>query len=178
MSLANADDVEVGEHLSMHSYYIVNEKDDAYIYVTDAGGKDLRISRSVVDSSMTSTSQYSKEVKVTQTRISQLMETLGHAAFKVTFNKQANPTVIADSLDGKDLETKAKRRKVISQLLKGEERVLHGRLWLSRENDVEMELGRYKVVDFEHSTPGKPAQRLVDTRTVKEIIVEGTRYYT
>ena len=41
-----------------------------------------------------------------------------------------------------------------------------------------LQLGRYKVVDLEASEPGKPAQRLVDTRTVTEVVVEGVRYYT
>ena len=176
-SFAKSTNVQIGERLAMHSYYEVTSKDKEYIYVTDENGDRLKIGLSIVDSSMTSTTQFSSEEKVTRTRMAQLMETLGHAAFKVTFNKQVSATAIADGLDGADMGTQSKRRKVVNRLFQGEERVLHGRLWLSRENDVEMELGRYKVIDFENSKPGKPAQRLVDTRTIKELVVEGKRYF-
>ena len=54
---------------------------------------------------------------------------------------------------------------------------MHAKLKRSFEDDVEMELGRYRVVDLEKSEPGKPAPRLVDTRTVSELVVEGVRYY-
>jgi hypothetical protein len=61
--------------------------------------------------------------------------------------------------------------------MEGEKRVMHARLWRGVEDDVEMELGRYKVVDLEKSEPGKPAMRLVDTRTVTELVFEGVRYH-
>ena len=85
-------------------------------------------------------------------------------------------TTVADGLADADLGTQAKRRKVVKALMEGEQRVMHARLWRSAEDDVEMELGRYKVVDLEASKPGKPAQRLVDTRTISELVVEGIKY--
>jgi hypothetical protein len=33
------------------------------------------------------------------------------------------------------------------------------------------------VVDLEASKPGEPAIRMVDTRTVSEVVAEGVRYY-
>jgi hypothetical protein len=147
------------------------------VLVVDEKGNRLRISKGIVDDSMHSTDQYAKSERVTRTRLAQIMEGVGHAAFRVIFQKQVTPTSIADELEGKDVSTKTKRRKVVSELMKGEKRVMHAKLQRSIEDDVEMELGRYKVVDLEKSEPGKPAPRLVDTRTVSELVVEGTRYY-
>lgn len=174
---AKASNVKVGEFMTLFNYYRVESIDHEYIHVVDEKGNRLRISKGVVDDSMDSTDQYAKSEKVTRTRLAQIMEGVGHAAFRVTFQKQVNSTSIADELEDKDLSTKAKRRKVVNELMKGEKRVMYAKLKRSFEDDVEMELGRYKVIDLEKSEPGKPAPRLVDTRTVSELVVEGVRYY-
>lgn len=55
---------------------------------------------------------------------------------------------------------------------------MHAKLYRSDEDDAQLELGRYRVVDMEASKPGSPAIRMVDTRTVTEVVAEGIRYYT
>jgi len=43
-----------------------------------------------------------------------------------------------------------------------------------------MELGRYRVIDLDalaETNDESRAQRLVDTRTVKELVVNNTQYY-
>jgi hypothetical protein len=175
---AHSQNVQIGEFLTLFNYYKVEHMDSEYIHVVDEQGNRVRISKPIVNDSMHSTTQYTKSVKVTRTRLAQIMEGVGHAAFCVTFKKQVTPTSVADELENKDLGTKAKRRKVLNELMAGETRVMHAKLQRSIEDDVEMELGRYKVIDLEHSEPGKPAMRLVDTRTVSELIVEGVRYHT
>jgi hypothetical protein len=175
---ALSEKVVVGERLALFSYYKVDKIDKEYVHCTDENGQGVRIGKPIVNHSCVSTTQYPiGEEKVTRTRLAVIMEGLGHAPFRVTFNKQVKPNVVADGLSDADLTSQAKRRKVVKTLMEGEERVMHARLWRSHEDDVEMEQGRYKVVDLEKSEPKKPAQRLVDTRTIKELIVEGTRYY-
>ena len=174
---ANSGDVKLGEYLTLFNYYKVEGIDDEYVHVSDEKGNRIRISKGIVNDSMHSTDQYTKSEKVTRTRLAQIMEGLGHAAFRVTFQKQVTPAAVADELEGRDVSTKAKRRKVVNELMRGETRVMHAKLQRSIEDDVEMELGRYKVIDLEKSEPGKPAPRLVDTRTVSELVVEGVRYY-
>ena len=174
---ATASKVVVGERLAMHNYYTVTKIDPEYIHCTDHNGQCVRIGRGIVADAMTSTSQFTREEKVTKTRLALLMEQLGHASFQVTFKKQVLANNVADGLDGQDLGSQAKRRKLVKTLMDGEKRVMHARLWRGTEDDVEMELGRYKVVDLEKSEPGKPAMRLVDTRTVTELVVDGVRYY-
>ena len=108
------------------------------------------------------------------------LETIGHAAFKVTFKKQVATNDVADGLDGADVSTQAKRRKVIKQLMEGAERVMHARMARTADDDSALELGRYKVLDldelFKHNDE-KRAMRLVDTRTITELVVDNVRYY-
>ncbi len=174
---AKASDVKVGEFMTLFNYYKVESIDHEYIHVVDERGNRLRISKGIVNDSMHSTDQYAKSERVTRTRLAQLIEGIGHAAFRVTFQKQVTPTSIADELEDRDLSTKAKRRKVVNEIMRGEKRVMYAKLQRSIEDDVLLELGRYKVIDLEKSEPGKPAPRLVDTRTVSELVVEGVRYY-
>ena len=136
---ATADKVVVGERLALHNYFLVTEVDGEYVHCTDHNGQGVRIGRSIVTDAMTSTTQYTKSEKVTKTRLAQIMEGLGHAAFRVTFNKQVAPNLVADGLEGKDLGSQAKRRKVVKSLMEGEQRVMHARLCRSHEDDVEME---------------------------------------
>jgi hypothetical protein len=173
---ALASEVKVGERLALFSYYRVDSVDGSFVNVTDEDGNQVRVGREIVDSSMVSTTQFAKTTKVGQTRMAQIIEGLGQLPFCVCFAKKVDPNAVADGLDGADLSSQAKRRKLLKTLMEGEERVMHCRLHRSTEDDVEMELGRYKVVDLEASTPGKPAQRLVDTRTVKWLIVDGVKF--
>ena len=170
--------VKVGEFLALHNYYKATGLDAEYVHVTDQNGLALRISRSIVNNSMSSTTQYTHTEKVTRTRLAQIIEGAGHAAFCVWLFKQVVANEVGDGLDGKDLSSQAKRRKVVKELMKGEARTMHARLWRSNEDDVEMELGRFKVVDLEKSTPGDYAQRLVDTRTIWKLVIEGKCYHT
>jgi hypothetical protein len=169
--------VVVGERLALHNYYVVTAVDAQWIHCQDHLGNNVKIGRPIVEQSMSSTTQYHTSVRATRTQMAQRLEGVGHAAFRVTFTKQVTHTTVADGLDTQDLGTQAKRRKVVKDLMVGENRVMHARLWRSSDDDVEMELGRYRVVDLEASKPGKIEMRMVDTRTISELVVEGVRYH-
>jgi hypothetical protein len=70
--------------------------------------------------------------------------------------------------------------KVVKNLMEGEERVIHARLHRTEDFDASMELGRYRVIDldelFKHGED-KRAFRLIDTRTITELIVDNELYY-
>ena len=177
MSIKTAN-LKNGEILTLFNYYKYLKTDaDGYVVVTDEKGDDIRVHPEIVERSMHSTSQYTEEIKVNRPRMAQIIEGVGHAAFRVTFEKKVDSNTVADALEDKDISNKAKRRKVISELMRGETRVMHAKLLRSSGDDVQMELGRYKVIDLEAQAEGKSAQRLVDTRTVSELVVEGKRYY-
>ena len=176
----NAGKLVPGQNLYEVTYYKVNSVDDQDVHVTDSKGVQMSISRSLVESSIYTTDQHMSEKKLTRTEMARLIETLGQSAFKVVFNKQVTANDLADGLEHEDIGTKAKRRKVVKALMEGEERSMNARLYRTDAFDVAMELGRYRVVDLDVLAETKDegrAQRLVDTRTVKELVVDNTRYY-
>lgn len=78
------------------------------------------------------------------------------------------------------MSSKAKRRKVVKEVMKGDTRVMHARLYRTDDFDASMELGRYRVVDLDElikHDDEKRALRMVDTRTISELIVDGVRYF-
>lgn len=180
INMCDSSTLKKGDHLFEVCYYVFDHNDDEFTHVVDRDGGMLKISRNLVDKFMTCTSQHTVEKKVTRTELSGIIEGLGHTSFRVTFRKQVNPNDVADALDGKDVSTQAKRRKVMKELMAGEERVMHAKLVRSQEFDAAMELGRYKVFDLDALTPGQDAARairMVDTRTISEVVAEGIRYY-
>ena len=172
--------LKAGDILYEVSYHTVNKVDDEYVYVTTEGGTgQIRISRSIVRDSIFSTDQYAKEEKITRTMLAQKIEGLGHAAFRVSFKLQVASNDVADGLDNADMSTKTKRRKLIKELLDGKPRVMHARLFRTKDFDASMELGRYRVVDLDDLAKHgdeKRALRMVDTRTVTELVVDNIRY--
>lgn len=151
--------------------------------VSDTAGESS-LSSGLVEKSAFTTDQYVSEHKVTRTEIAQKIETLGHAAFKVVFRKQVAANDVADGLVDADVTTQTKRRKLVKKLMEGEERVMHARLHRTEEFDASMELGRYRVLDLDellkHGTDGdhtKKAFRMIDTRTITELVVDNKRYY-
>ena len=179
--MCDSKQVKVGEHLALFSYYRGTQIDAGFVHCTDlTNGQQVRIGKGIVDNgSVHSTQQHTKDVKVTRTQLHNIMANVGHAAFRVTFNKQVAEAAVADALSGADLSTQTKRRKVVKQAMQGEQRVMHARM-LRGETDAE--LGRWKVVDLEAisdpSSSDKPLPvRVVDSRTITELVVEGTRYH-
>ena len=149
MKKCNASDLKPGDTLYEVSYHTVRSVDNEFVHVTTEGGGDVKISRSVVEDSIFSTDQYEHEKKVTLTELAQKIETLGHSAFRVTFRLQVTPNDVADGLEGADCGTKAKRRKLVKDLMEGKTRVMHARLHRTDEFDASQELGRYLLVDLD-----------------------------
>lgn len=180
-SQTDVDALKPGDHLYEVSYYVVEKVDDEYVHVLHpATNASMQISRRIVQEQIYSTGQHTSEQKMTRSELAQKIETLGHAAFRVTFRKQVSSNDIADGLNGADLGSQAKRRKLVKTLMEGEERVMHARLLRSKDFDAAMEFGRYKVIDlkqFEETGDIGRSTRLVDTRTVSELIVDNVRYY-
>lgn len=180
-SRTDVDALKPGDHLYEVSYYVVESVDDEYVNVVlPVTNASMKISRDIVREQIYTTDQYASEQKMTRSELAQKIETLGHAAFRVTFRKQVSANDVADGLNGADLGSQAKRRKLVKTLMEGEERVMHARLLRSKEFDASMEFGRYKVIDlkqFDETGDIGRSTRLVDTRTVSELIVDNVRYY-
>lgn len=180
-NMCDSNKVVLGEHLALFSYYKVTELDqgDGFISCVDTtNGKQIRIGKGIIDDgTVHSTQQFTDEVKVTRTRLHAIMAGIGHTAFRVTFGKQVTDNAVADALNNADISTQSKRRKLVKQAMRGEQRMMHARM-CRKDADVE-ELGRWKVIDLEveNSMGTDKAVRVVDSRTITELIVEGTRYH-
>lgn len=173
-------DLSPGDIMYEVTYYVVESVEDDHVNVKTPHGVKISITDTLVEETIYTTSQFAKEVKVTRTQLAQKIEGLGHAAFRVTFQKQVTGNDIADGLADRDLGSQAKRRKVIKNLMDGETRVMHCKLYRTSDFDAAMELGRYKVIDLEHfaKTQNESGSiRMVDTRTVSELIVDNVKYY-
>lgn len=169
-----------GDILYEVTYYVVDSVEGDAVEVEALPGGPMRISHGIVEECHHATDQWTSERKVTRTELAQKIETLGHAAFRITFQKQVSNNDVADGLADKDLTTQAKRRKLVNGLMQGETRVMHAKLLRSEEFDASMELGRYKVIDLQelHKTGAVGRSiRMVDTRTISELVVDNTRYY-
>jgi len=176
----NASKLTSGDQLYEVSFYTFQKLDGGDVHVRDREGGTILISRKLFEESIYSTKQYEREIRFTRTELAQKIETLGHAAFQVTFRKQVSSSDVADALESQDLSTRAKRRKVAKAAMEGPERKMTARLFRTEDFDASMELGRYRVIDLEEfakTKDEKTAQRLVDTRTVSELIVDNVRYY-
>ena len=123
------------------------------------------------------TSEFDKEIKATRSDIVAKMETLGEATFRVTFDKQVTAKMMSERLEGKDISTPAKRRKLATELMQGERRVMHARLCLGSEGDPDVKFGRFKVIDLQLDEAKECPIRFVDTRTIVELVFERVRYH-
>jgi hypothetical protein len=144
-------------------------------------GKKTCVSGTLVPS-MVSSDQWDTSTCLPRTEIVQVLIGVGVLPFKITFRKQVTSNDVADALEHeleehKDFKNnKTKRRKIIKQLMEGETRVMRARLVRSQDFDVAMELGRIRVIDLDKSTPQKEEERLVDTRTIEELVINGRRF--
>lgn len=85
--------------------------------------------------------------------------------FSCCFNKLPNVDEQDAMLDGADLSTSAKRKRVAKDLQVGPERVMHAYALDTHE------LGRIPVFDLDNN-----GHRLVDLRTLKWLTFKNTRY--
>jgi hypothetical protein len=100
------------------------------------------------------------------------LKSAGDSIFTVTFDKKVNRKTIATALMNlKELPAKKTHaNKVAESMMMGEERTLVGHLTSS-----EPTMGRSTVVDLEIDS-SKYNLRLVDHRTVKQLILQNVRY--
>ena len=172
--------LQIGDKFYRVVHYEVTGIEGNNVHTKSDTAGHSTISKSLVENSSYTTNQYVEKKKVTRTQLAQKIESLGHAAFKVTFKKQVAVNDVADGLSGADVTTQAKRRKVVKSLMEGEERVIHARLHRTEDFDASMELGRYRVIDldelFKHGDESR-AFRLIVTRTITELIVDNELFY-
>ncbi len=172
--------LQVNDCLSEHSFYKVVSKDADNVILQNDFGEGLQVSRKLAEQSLTSASQVDKTENVNKTQAAEIFLANPGTVMTVVFNKQVKEAdVLKEILEAhqnsapKDIEKAFKA--TIKKAIQGEERTIIG-----RHNGSTDEFGRTHfldmMIDKEPSKSYDARQRLVDSRTIKSIVVKGVKY--
>lgn len=171
---SDATTLKPGDRLSRVSYLEVERvfREDLYVkgrvQVKNQEGLVWTIDSNILENEAYSASQYSEEKEVNRTAMIEVLEGAGDTVFTVVFDKKTSQKSIVEALSELDSipTTKKDLNKLAKSLLAGAERTMIGYL-----ASTEQKMGRSTVFDLEAGQ-----LRLVDHRTVKELIVKNVKY--
>lgn len=156
----------LGNWFSGTSYYeSVEDKGDQIM--CKSSGKNIEISKDILEYEMHNSSVYAEEQKISLTNVATQMAEANSKCFTVCFTTKLDDKLVQEKL--KDIKSKltADKVKALSkEVLLGKESELVARL-----SRAEGKLGRSLVIDL-------PTQgyRTVDHRTIKWIIIDNVKY--
>ena len=168
----NPNQLKTGDRLSRVSYMEIVSKSGNSFRVKNEEGMTWTIAGSILQNEAYAADQYTEEQEVSRTEMVEALESAGDSVFTVVFDKKTSQKSIVEALsDLNELPTKKTQlNKLAKSMMAGEERRLVGYL-----ASTEPKMGRSTVVDLEVS-PNNHRLRLVDHRTVKELILRNVRY--
>lgn len=169
---SNPKSLKVGDRLSRVSYMEIVGKRGSSFSVKNEEGMTWTIAGSILQNEAYSASQYTEEREVNRTEMVEALESAGDSVFTVVFDKKISQKSIAAALAELD-ELPSKKtalNKLAKSMMAGEERTLVGYL-----ASTEPKMGRSVVIDLEIPAD-KHRPRLVDHRTIKELILRNVRY--
>ena len=167
-----------GDVYASVSHGVVDRTTAYGVHLKSDAGFSYSATQDVIDKEYTFAGYYDKEYKVTLVEMEAAFRSIGSTVFKVVFSKQPDPKAVVEAIDSADWGNAPpkKKRKVAKELLVGESRTLYGRLnfdpYHPDKTTVE-QAGWIKVRDLKLETNNV---RLVDIRTVSELVVHGIRY--
>lgn len=164
--------LKVGDRLSRVSYMKILGKRGNSFSVENEEGMQWTIAGSILQNEAFSATQYTDEREVSRTEMVEALESAGDSVFTVVFDKKTSQKSIVAALSELDElpNKKTQLNKLAKAMMAGEERRLTGYL-----ASTEPKMGRSTVVDLEIATT-KHRLRLVDHRTVKELVLRNVRY--
>lgn len=170
--------LQVGDHLSRVQYYrvVARADEEGFVTVENTHGFQFKLRAEIVEAEMYSAGQYDREVRLTRSELAERLTAVGDTCFTVRFRKQVSERAVAARLavlaaDPASISDEAACRRLAKELLEGEERVLVGYLV-----DAQPRLGRSMVIDLDVEA-GEHAIRMVDHRTISELITRNVRYF-
>jgi len=171
-SRSNPQALKIGDRLSRVSYMEVVGKAGSTFRVKNEEGMVWSIAASILENEAYAASQYTEEREVSRTEMVEALESAGDSVFTVVFDKKTSQKSIVTALSALDElpDKKTQLNKLAKSILAGEERRLVGYL-----ASTEPKMGRSTVVDLEVSTD-QHRLRLVDHRTLKELVLRNVRY--
>lgn len=183
MASNNKYELQVGDKFARVSHGTVVLVDGNSIRVRNVQGFEWSVGRDIVEREFHIAGHVVKNVKVRPSDFEHIFkDSVGDNVFRVTFNKLPSVDSGVEAIDAIDWSTAsvAAKKKAVKMTQTGEVRTLTGRLKINafQSNDKMPEaLGRMKVIDMDQEASGEPAERLVDLRTITELVVAGTRYH-
>jgi hypothetical protein len=169
---SNPTQLKVGDRLSRVSYMEVVGRSGSNFTVKNEEGMEWSIAGSLLQNEAYCASQYTAEREVSRTEMIEALESAGDSVFTVVFDKKISQKDIVETLQALDSvpTKKTDLNKLAKSMLAGSERRMVGYL-----ASTEPKMGRSTVVDLE--VPATEHRlRLVDHRTVKELILRNVRY--
>ena len=162
----DASALKAGDFLSRISYMRVLGVDGDSVEVENKDGFRWSVSKSILEAEACAADQFTTERKVTRTELARILEQdVRDSVFSACFTKLPDPRDQEALLDGADISTTAKRRRLAKELTVGKERVIFAHITDTHE------MGRLPVHDLEAK-----GERLVDLRTVKWVVFGNTKY--
>lgn len=186
--MINYANLKAGDILSESQFYRVESLNGDIANLKNDKGNVYRIGRQIVEQDMHSASQFEKTEKVTQTEMIILAKSHARMAMTITFRKKIDVNSTAKTL------SEAVTKLVENSTLKELESILLKALKPTLKNAVEGELreiagrhygqfdefGRLRFIDMEQEGVATDEfdkrQRLVDLRTISQLIVNQVRY--
>lgn len=170
--------VKTGSVFSRHSFGTVRRQSSWECDVENVEGTKWTVSGDLIEKEFSFADQHDVDVSTSRSSVIGVVVARPYTAMTVTFRKKVEPNEVADDLFLKrtivdDLlmgEEKAQKewRKRVSLALAGEVRVMAG--YHTGEHDAHGRLKFNEIVD------GKAQQRLIDPRTIEEVICHRARY--
>ena len=170
--LWDAKQMKVGQNFSCISYLRVDKIDGDKITVKNQLGGAWFISKDLLVRDMWSADHFDKEVKVTMTDLSEIIQSCRDTIFTVSFKKKIDAKQVEAKLLSStyaDLSVDAKMKEFSKQLVEGEACTLTGHLI-----DCDNFLGRSHMIDLNAAAPNNVRQ--VDHRTIDYIIFKNVKY--
>lgn len=161
-------ELKVGNIFSGVSYFQAQSTAGDLIQ-TKCDGKDVTVSRDILECQMHNASVFANEEKVTMTRAAELLQEAHTACFTICFSTKVDEKAVKEKLQElteAQLKDKAELKKLVKELLTGKETTIVGRL-----SKAMGKLGRSLIIDL--PTHG---YRNVDHRTIKWMIIKNTKY--
>lgn len=177
-----------GDVLSETSYFTVEKVVDNIVHVEDSNGNtDVKIHEKYVSQILKSSNQYDKTIKMSQTKLIEVVLANPRTAMSIYFQKaDKNKTKKAfnqekkDKIDEIENAPTSKVAGLLADLMDnpildyipGEMRVMEG-YYTGTQDDR----GRFKFMDMVVDSRGnKNVVKAVDSRTIQYAIIDGVRY--
>jgi hypothetical protein len=136
------------------------------VEVENKDGFKWSVAKSILEAETCSAHQFEDVRRVTRTELARILEQeVRDSVFSACFTKLPDPKDQETLLEGADISTAAKRRRLAKDLSLGKERVIFAYITDTHE------MGRLPVYDLEAK-----GERLVDLRTVKWVVFGNKKY--